>query len=271
MPSRKLTELRHEDRKRTLFAVLGWCVATVVMLQIPLNISDDLVITAILMNIVVCAMACIFWLTSWSPKAWIKEHSDPKYKIGLGNLIFLAILLTIASSVVGTYVAEHYDKAEPAKNLEGATTGTLLFMLVLQVTIAPVIEEFVIRGTLYPVMRRSFSVLASVLTTSVMFALFHGTIRHLVPTFVVGVVLALIYEHTRRLSDIIIMHVVHNLAAVLLSAAPFGQLHPVAVIVIAAMLWSAVAVTTQNLITSPGEDGDHKIKASGGATGKERP
>lgn len=76
--------------------------------------------------------------------------------------------------------------------------------------IAPIVEELVFRGVLYTWLRKHGGMIAAALISSVLFGLVHANVAQGVAAFIMGVALALAYEHTRSLWVPIVMHVANN-------------------------------------------------------------
>ncbi len=82
------------------------------------------------------------------------------------------------------------------------------------VVIAPVWEELLMRGIIYPYLRRDFGIKLAVVVSSLVFGLLHGFGFVIIPTFIAGIFLAALYERTGSLAPCIIAHAVFNLIAV---------------------------------------------------------
>lgn len=100
--------------------------------------------------------------------------------------------------------------------------GAVPFLAVISIAvIAPVVEEITFRGFIYGGLRRRWGVTASVLVSSLVFALAHtfsvgGSILLLGPSlFIAGLALALVYERSRSLIPGMVLHASFNLIAVI--------------------------------------------------------
>ena len=78
--------------------------------------------------------------------------------------------------------------------------------------VAPVVEETVFRGFLYPTLRQYADAPFAALFTAILFGAVHGSLTALVPLAVLGVVLVLAYEWSRGLALPIAIHALFNLA-----------------------------------------------------------
>lgn len=102
----------------------------------------------------------------------------------------------------------------------GMTTwyGVLLMLLGVGI-LAPIGEELFFRGLLYDWFKQKFGVEWGIAMSSLLFGLAHyDSLVLVVSTFIMGVVLAFVYERTRTLWTAIFVHITTNSGAVLLMA-----------------------------------------------------
>ncbi|MEZ0294937.1 MAG: lysostaphin resistance A-like protein [Candidatus Methylacidiphilales bacterium] len=153
---------------------------------------------------------------------------------------------------------------EPVTRLKDAPISYVLFTLVpVVIIVAPVLEEFLFRGLIHPVIKFRFKLgwflyirplfhripflhrnvlplfpfpariagtLAATFLTSVFFALIHDNLNAFLPLFVLGIALSLVYEYTGSIGASIALHAVFNgcstVQVILLRALKeFGMLH----------------------------------------------
>ncbi len=91
------------------------------------------------------------------------------------------------------------------------TLGLMAFAAVIA---APLCEEIVFRGYLYPLLKKFGGITAAAICTSLVFAAAHGHLTAILPLFVFGVVLVLLYEKTGSLWVPIAAHFCFNGATV---------------------------------------------------------
>lgn len=84
--------------------------------------------------------------------------------------------------------------------------------------LVPVAEELIFRGLLYARIRRMLPVWASVLTASVIFALYHGNMIQILFAFPMAIILTLLYEKGKWIGYPILFHMGVNLTTVVLGA-----------------------------------------------------
>lgn len=87
------------------------------------------------------------------------------------------------------------------------------------VVAAPICEEVVFRGYFYPVMKRFAGAWPAALCSALVFAAAHGSLTALLPLFLFGLVLVLVYEKTGSLWAPMAVHFCFNLATVLVQVA----------------------------------------------------
>lgn len=124
----------------------------------------------------------------------------------------------------------------------------VLLTLVLALVAAPIAEECLFRGLVYPLLRRRVDVILASTVTAGVFALVHGNLVQIAVAGPLALVLALVYEHTRRLWPCMVIHLGFNVAAALLPppvftawATPVGLVWwTAAFLVTGAMLYRAV-------------------------------
>ena len=89
-----------------------------------------------------------------------------------------------------------------------------LAVMVMAIVIAPVAEEVIFRGYLYPVGKRYIGPFASLAGTSLLFAALHGHVASLPALFTLAACLGLAYEKSGTLLVPMVMHAVFNAVSV---------------------------------------------------------
>jgi uncharacterized protein len=150
-----------------------------------------------------------FWRTiGWRP---LQTGQTPRPVASLGLILsgfLLAILVSLGSS------AFHTKTQLPIEQFFHDRLSALLLMS-LGVLVAPVLEETVFRGYIYPVAARSFGVTGGIIFTGTIFGLLHasqlwggwGQIALLV---VVGIVFTYVRAATHTVVASYLMHVSYN-------------------------------------------------------------
>lgn len=91
------------------------------------------------------------------------------------------------------------------------TAVSILIYLLLLAVVAPLAEELLFRGYLYPALREKMSKFAAVGISAILFALLHMNPVATVPIIVIGIVLAMLYETTRSVIPCAVCHAMNNL------------------------------------------------------------
>lgn len=112
----------------------------------------------------------------------------------------------------------------------GPNNWTVIIFLFTGFTIWPVVEEFFFRGFLYSALKTRISLGFAVIVQAVIFSLYHHyDLLGSITVFLIGVVLALIYEKSKNLLAPIFMHVIWNaFIMVPILILSLQNLHPVA-------------------------------------------
>lgn len=86
-------------------------------------------------------------------------------------------------------------------------------LFVIQVGLfAPFVEELFFRGLMYNALKKQINIPVAVVVSSVVFALLHGELMHIIPIACLGFLLAYVYEKTNSLFAAVFVHSIHNLA-----------------------------------------------------------
>lgn len=117
--------------------------------------------------------------------------------------------------------ALRYEQNNPVAEIIRAlpTKGPgILALAVLTIGIAaPFGEEMLFRGFLFNALKRRFGLVAGLVVSALLFASVHSYILGLLPVFLVGLVLAWVYQNSGSLWTSIVLHATNNTLAVLLA------------------------------------------------------
>jgi hypothetical protein len=126
-----------------------------------------------------------------------------------------AYILVVVAGAIGNQLFPSAHNGQPQAVRDAFGHYQLLAVVAVSV-IAPVAEETLFRGFLYGWMRGRMPQMAAVALSALIFALAHAELALLVPIFVLGCLLALIYERSGSLVPGAIIHALFNLIGVLL-------------------------------------------------------
>lgn len=142
---------------------------------------------------------------------WKSDVRDgiKKYIIAFPILILAGVITDLVCKLIGSISNEQ----EIAKRIvEEDSTGVLVFMIVFGAFAAPVIEEFFFRGFLQTALNRYLGRWKAIVISSIFFAAVHLNMYVFLQIFILGVLLAYVFERTGSLIAPITIHVVHNSA-----------------------------------------------------------
>jgi membrane protease YdiL (CAAX protease family) len=205
----------------SLLLIKGFAIFGVSFRQVQ-NIAGDrnlfLILNQALLSVVLLAYLATqmrhsfrrpFWRTiGWRP---VETGPTPRAAAYLG-LIFsgcmLAILVTLSSSALKN------NTKMPIEQFFQDRRSALLLMS-LGVLLAPVLEETIFRGYIYPVVARSFGVNAGILITGTLFGLLHasqlwGGWAQIALLVVVGIVFTYARARTHTVVASYLLHVSYN-------------------------------------------------------------
>ncbi|MCX8156843.1 MAG: CPBP family intramembrane metalloprotease [Verrucomicrobiae bacterium] len=94
----------------------------------------------------------------------------------------------------------------------------LASLAVMTILVAPVVEEALFRGILYPTVKQAGYPRAALFGTSLLFALYHSNLMTMAPLFVLALALVAVYEATDNLWAPILVHALFNAANFLVLA-----------------------------------------------------
>ena len=140
-----------------------------------------------------------------------------KYSIGLGCLGCIAFFF-IGQGLqdFSIWLLKIITHKEPARQAAVTALGTAdswsqqIFMLVTMVLLAPVVEEILFRGILYPLIKQAGFPKIAFLGVSLLFAAVHFTPAIFLPLFVLALLLTWLYERTDNLLAPITAHSLFN-------------------------------------------------------------
>jgi len=83
-------------------------------------------------------------------------------------------------------------------------------IVISAIVFAPLVEEIIFRGYIYPVLKKFTHPAFSCAMTSLLFAVIHTNIEGLIPLFLLAIVLTIFYEKSKSIWVPILMHSIFN-------------------------------------------------------------
>jgi membrane protease YdiL (CAAX protease family) len=173
-----------------------------------LNIGMQVILPGMAFAVVVGRVNPIQWLgLRW--KGWVQVF----------GIAPLAVFLMFGFSIILHYVGYTEmliaigaadEQAAVTMFREGDDPVALGLMVLAAVIVAPVCEEIIFRGYLYPVAKKYAGSTVAALFSALVFAGAHGNVAAMLPLFVFGLVLVAVYEHTGSIWAPISVHLLFN-------------------------------------------------------------
>lgn len=124
------------------------------------------------------------------------------------------VLLLVQAMVYGVAGTDVQPQEVVRFLQEASTPRDRIAVMVMAVVVAPVAEEVIFRGYLYPVGKRYLGPFLSLAVTGILFAILHGHAASVPALFTLAVCLGLAYEKTGSLLVPMIMHAVFNAVSI---------------------------------------------------------
>lgn len=156
---------------------------------------------------------------------FVRRHLGPSLRLGLRGyvLVFPWLFVLLVAALELTKILGWELPLEPIQELIFQEDRPLV--LALTVTLAcvlgPLAEELLFRGVVYPAIRRRHSWIIATLVSASLFAALHGNPVGFPSIFLLGCVLANLYERTGSLIASLSIHILHN--SFLMSLALLGR------------------------------------------------
>jgi membrane protease YdiL (CAAX protease family) len=180
---------------------------------ILLNILIQVILDLGLLAYLAAQMRLRFRSPFWDTIGWRKLETGrfPQFAIYLGLILagfFLSVIVSFGSALFPP------KKDLPIEILFQDRNTTLLFMLIA-VFLAPVVEETVFRGYIYPVLGRSFGKIWGIVATGTLFGLLHffqlrGGWAQIALLVFVGIVLTFARAFSRTVVTGFVIHTSYN-------------------------------------------------------------
>jgi len=143
---------------------------------------------------------------------------------GLGRILLLATAVALLALPVGIFLntlSEHvitllHGKPATPPNIKifevSAGLSQRLAFAFAAIVIAPLVEEVLFRGILYPAIKSRGHPRAALLGTALLFASIHGSLLNFVPLFGLAIIFTQLYDRTDCLLAPILAHSLFNAA-----------------------------------------------------------
>lgn len=135
-------------------------------------------------------------------------------------LILLGVLIALA--IVATSLG--LDMTSPPDGKSGGTEmftvmGGFWLTFALSVVVAPIVEEIVFRGVLFPAIKRRYGLIAGVVLSSLIFTLVHINPIQMISVLPLGIYLAIMYHRAGSIYPGMILHASWNFMVLMIAQA----------------------------------------------------
>ncbi len=142
------------------------------------------------------------------------EPKIGKVTLGIRSYFHLLPILFFIGLLVGLLI-KFSGYSPPERTfaiflLKARSPFLLGFSLLSAVIFAPIFEEFLFRGFVFSSLRRRFGVKRGIVFSGLLFAFVHRSLYAFLAIFVLGVILAYLYERTGSLIPSISLHIINN-------------------------------------------------------------
>lgn len=205
-------------RSRSWAAIIAQCAAGLV-LYVAVSLTAGLLADSPVLGAAVAGPAVLVAVVAW--RRWTfgagaaRPVSEQARQARFWAVALAGLLLcflggqSLAVWLYAQYGSPVFDAAQSAQN--AVPVALLLFALVVA---APAGEEALMRGLVYPLLRRRLPVVVAALIGSAVFAALHGNLVQVAVALPLGMLLSFVYEHVGRLWPVVLMHALFNLASV---------------------------------------------------------
>ncbi len=125
----------------------------------------------------------------------------------------------IGSTILGAVLGIITYSLIPESPQEAA--AEISWIALLCVVVGPFVEEFMFRGILLKMFGASCGIVASVIMTSILFAVSHGELVQMLYTFVLGIILCVVRIKSTSLWSVCAVHLSFNISGALLAVEGF--------------------------------------------------
>lgn len=231
---------------RSVFSIIGMLSFYYVAAVAFMAAGMDSITTTAVLDIIIATFVVVWWKSK-------KEHriTPCNMKGGFVALLCVFVAMFILGQLTGTMIENLYGAGAFAQ-YQTALHANPGVALLLSLFVAPIAEECLVRGFIYQQLRRGWSVWVAWIGQAVVFALMHGTLVHLIPTFMTALFLGLVYERTGDLRWPIGFHVVYNSLVVFVGSVPVADIlcTPLVDIPLDIICVAIMAVMYRNVIRS---------------------
>ena len=134
-------------------------------------------------------------------------------KINLKNSSIIILsslgLALFSCSLVNLLMSKFPSYSETSKAI--SSNNTSVIGVISMILIIPIIEEILFRGLIFNELKKHLNIVVAIILQAVIFAASHGNMLQGIYTFIMAVVLAVVYSKTKSIVAPILFHMTYNL------------------------------------------------------------
>lgn len=134
-------------------------------------------------------------------------------KIGIKEIV-CSVLFGVGLSILTNFIVGVLIKIIPSYNQVSNIlnqSNTSIFKMVILVVFVPICEEILFRGVIFGFLKKNYNLPISIFLQAIIFSVMHFNIIQGIYTFILGVVLAIVYVYSESILTCMILHIVYNL------------------------------------------------------------
>lgn len=125
-------------------------------------------------------------------------------------IILMGIALSIVLSILIDFLTQLFPSYEEVSNRITSQTSSILNIMCI-VVLVPIYEEIIFRGIIFNHLKENYKIGIAIVAQALVFGIEHGNIVQSIYTFILGIVLALIYMYFNSIYANIMLHMIFNL------------------------------------------------------------
>ncbi len=134
-------------------------------------------------------------------------------KIGIKEIV-CSVLFGVGLSVLTNYIVGVLIRIIPSYNQVSNVlnqSNASIFKMIILVIFVPICEEILFRGVIFGFLKKNYNLIISIFIQAIIFSMMHFNIIQGIYTFILGVVLAIVYVYSESILTCMILHMVYNL------------------------------------------------------------
>ena len=209
--------------KNIIFPVILFCIYIMFGVALNIHIMSPIATTCVLNLIVI-----ILWVFFKKRESFSGSISETLDNQSLYKFVAIAILLWLFGQCAGYWMYNN-GFAHGFNVYSDTLDSNITLSLILTLFLAPMAEEIIFRGLIFDNWLYNMNKWTALICQSLLFSIAHGTMVHLIPTFVFSLFQCVLYMRTKKLIYCIITHMLYNVLVFALGVIPvpnvFGEIY----------------------------------------------